>query len=217
MEHRQNSAVFRWVVVGVFLFLCLMGASCSKRNSDKEDAGNNSRDGKPTRSLPRAAFHGDIREVQLHISTGTDINVRDEGGSTALHWAAGTGYRDIVELLVANGADVNAKDNSGTTPLQAAASGKRDIVEFLIAKGSDVNAKGHLGWTALHFSRRPEVAELLIAKGAHVNAPDENGLLPIHVAAKEDRRTIVERDCCNWQSQDLISCQTSENLGYSGS
>ena len=79
----------------------------------------------PTAKAPDISFHGAammgmIELVKQHIASGTDVNAKDDSGSTPLHRAALNGRKETVELLIANGAEVNAKDNLGWTPLDLA-------------------------------------------------------------------------------------------------
>jgi ankyrin repeat protein len=79
----------------------------------------------PTAKAPDISFHGAammgmIELVKQHIASGTDVNAKDDSGSTPLHRAALNGRKETVELLIANGAEVNAKDNLGWTPLDFA-------------------------------------------------------------------------------------------------
>ncbi|MCK4789146.1 MAG: ankyrin repeat domain-containing protein, partial [Desulfobacteraceae bacterium] len=64
---------------------------------------------KPTKSLHHAALFGHIDQVQLLISSGSDVNAKEKLNQTPLHWSAITGKRKVVELLLSKGADVNAK------------------------------------------------------------------------------------------------------------
>ena len=74
----------------------------------------------PDISISEAALNENIEAVKQHIAAGTDVNARDNGGSTPLHQAAINGHKEIAELLIANGADVNAKTDAGVTPLDDA-------------------------------------------------------------------------------------------------
>jgi len=148
-----------------------------------------------------AAKNGNIEAVKQHIAAGTDVNARDNGGSTPLHQAAINGHKEIAELLIANGANVNATARVGFTSLHLAAhNGHKEIVELLIAKGADVNAKQRLNWsnggrTPLHLAAREghkEVIELLIAKGADVNAKDVEGQTPLDWAKEEKHKEIAD-------------------------
>jgi ankyrin repeat protein len=61
--------------------------------------------------------------MRLLVELGADINVKAEGGWTALHLAADGRHEVVVRLLVELGADVNVKDEYGQTALHRAASG----------------------------------------------------------------------------------------------
>ncbi len=139
-----------------------------------------------------AAKGGDLAGVQAELDKGAEVNGKDDGGWTTLHWAAWHDRKEIVELLIAKGADVNAKtDNQyGDTPLHKAAwGGQKEMAELLISKGADVNAKSNGGATPLHMAvnqGEKEIAELLIAKGADVNTKTDDGDAPLDLAAKRE-------------------------------
>ena len=73
-------------------------------------------------SLFTAAMEGDLKKANamLKNSPGLVFSRDSSYGSTALHWAAGKGRKEIVELLLANGADVNAKNDGGESSLEVA-------------------------------------------------------------------------------------------------
>jgi ankyrin repeat protein len=119
----------------------------------------------PDISIHKAAGAGNIEAVKQHLAAGTDVNAKEEDGSTPLHQAAWEGHKEIAELLITKGADVSAKDEDGWTPLHYAADyGHKEIVELLIAKGADVNAKNGSGETPLDWAK-VEIAELLRKHG----------------------------------------------------
>ena len=102
----------------------------------------------PDISISEAALNENIEAVKQHIAAGTDVNARDNGGSTPLHQAAINGHKEIAELLIANGADVNAKTKStGKTPLDYAVMGKKTDIADLLRKhggktGKELKAEG---------------------------------------------------------------------------
>ena len=102
----------------------------------------------PDISISEAALNENIEAVKQHIAAGTDVNARDNGGSTPLHQAAINGHKEIAELLIANGADVNAKTKStGKTPLDYAVMGKKTDIADLLRKhggktGGELEAEG---------------------------------------------------------------------------
>ena len=71
----------------------------------------------PSVDIFEAAWSGDIEAVKQHLAAGTDVNAKDIGGLTPLHYGASHNKKEIVGLLIANGANVNARDNKGRTPL----------------------------------------------------------------------------------------------------
>ena len=101
----------------------------------------------PDISISEAALNENIEAVKQHIAAGTDVNARDNGGSTPLHQAAINGHKEIAELLIANGADVNAKTDAGVTPLDDAIGRKHSETADLLRKhgaktGEELKAEG---------------------------------------------------------------------------
>ena len=72
------------------------------------------------KSILGASKTGNIKLVEKHLSDGSDVNTKDGGERTALHWAALKGHKEVAELLIAKGSDVNARDIFYKTPLDKA-------------------------------------------------------------------------------------------------
>ena len=138
-------------------------------------------------ALPRQSRLGNTDVVTMLLSTGADVNTRDENwmGATALSGAAQFGHIEILRMLMEAGADVNARDNEGRTALMSASeNGHTDIVEMLINEGVDVNACDNKGWTALMVASNPmsiarcgsaDLVRMLIEAGADINARNKRG------------------------------------------
>ena len=71
----------------------------------------------PDISMNQAVYEGNIEIINQHLSFGADINTKDAGGWSPLHWAVGEGHEKIIKLLLAKKADVNAIDQTGKTAL----------------------------------------------------------------------------------------------------
>ena len=71
---------------------------------------------------------------KLLLENGANPNLKDSGGSTALHSAVFYRKPKICALLLEYGADVNAKNENGTTPLDRAVDNKdRETIKILKA------------------------------------------------------------------------------------
>ena len=68
-----------------------------------------------------ALFHAQGRPmIDLLVTHGADLELRDNGGRTALFWNAILGNTKTVRDLIAVGADVTVRDNHGNTAIAAA-------------------------------------------------------------------------------------------------
>jgi ankyrin repeat protein len=86
----------------------------------------------------------DSEIIELLINTGTNFNLNDDLGCSAIFLLAWYGYDAHVEpyikLLQSNGADMNVKNNYGKTPLDYAIEGGRlEVVKALIRVGAKIN------------------------------------------------------------------------------
>ena len=124
-----------------------------------------------------AAAHGCPGAVELLISKGMEVHIRNDNAETALHRAVEHGCRRVAEKLLAHGADVNAVVNSqprgvgggwhalmelsGGTPLHYAAfEGSMEMAKLLIDHGADLAAKDYHGQTPADVAETRESHEL---------------------------------------------------------
>lgn len=76
----------------------------------------------PSRNAMRVAtIHAAVASRSLEVveavlAAGADVNVRQQGGYTALHEAVRNGSHEIEALLLAHGADAGALDEEGRSP-----------------------------------------------------------------------------------------------------
>ncbi len=100
-------------------------------------------------------------------------------GTTALHWAAGTGNQPLAALLIELGAAVDQPDRHGNTPLKRAAHmGQAELVDWLLAQGADPGRPASNGQTPLHVAvirGGKAVADAMLAAGADPGLADGQG------------------------------------------
>ena len=127
--------LLRWVLL---LSCCIAGGLVAARLTKRKHGDNKEAENHPVipaeklKALIDAAKNGYLADVQAHLDAGVDVNAKDNGGQTPLHYATRYGHKEIAELLIANGADVNAKDELEETPLDFA---DGEIADFLRIHG----------------------------------------------------------------------------------
>ena len=114
-----------------------------------------------------AVENNNIEEVKQALANGTNVDVQNKYGDTALIKATDMGHFEIVKLLLENNALVNKENNDDLTALmKAAIRGHSKIVKSLLTSGADVNHSDLLGYTALMGAAsggHSKVVELLLA------------------------------------------------------
>ena len=125
--------------------------------------------------------------LQAMVRDGADVNARDEGENTPLHWAKD---KAVAQVLIQAGADVNVRNKGGQTPLH----GKRDkdVVQALITAGADVNARDKDGETPLHHANDRAVAQALLDAGANPNIKNNAGKTALQIAKEEKKDAIIK-------------------------
>lgn len=110
----------------------------------------------PQRSLHEAAYMGDVALIQAHIAAGSDLNQKDDFGSTPLIVATTFGKTEVARQLIKAGADLNATGADGGTALHGAAFYCRtEIVQALLRNGADPHVRNLFGSTALESVAAP--------------------------------------------------------------
>ena len=112
----------------------------------------------PDISMNQAVYEGNIEIINQHLSFGADINTKDAGGWSPLHWAVGEGHEKIIKLLLAKKADVNAIDQTGKTPLDyALLNKKKETAELLRVHGAKTAKELKKNEIEGHEKKAPEV------------------------------------------------------------
>jgi CubicO group peptidase (beta-lactamase class C family) len=107
-------------------------------------------------TLPIAVLTGDLEAIQRHIVLGSDLNQRDDFGSTPLVIASVFDKPDVAEALLAAGADPTLVDANGSNALHIAAFlGRRSVVRALLDAGADRYLRSATGSTAYDYAAAP--------------------------------------------------------------
>jgi len=120
---------------------------------------------------------GNLKNIQILVNQGCDVNVIDDYHRTPLLYAISQqNWTKTVPFLIENGADVNVSDPFGDTPIiLACRKGNLTLLNQLLQSKKTINfdAVNELGMTALHevvMNRSLECLKALVENGANVNA-----------------------------------------------
>lgn len=138
--------------------------------------------------LISAAARGELDVVNLLLSRGVDVNVKDNRGYTALAHALEARYEEVEEALLNRPElDPNVGGLLGRPVLLAYVwRDNQKATERLLALGANVNLQDGDGDTALHGAAETgnvEIMRMLLDKGANPNARNKQGGTPLMWAA----------------------------------
>ncbi len=132
------------LTTAILVAIMITVACCGNQDNASKEQGQTPQP--PGVSFHMAALQGNIDAVQQHIKAGSDMNKKDDYGSTPLIIAATFGKTEVAKALIEAGADLEITNNDGSTPLHISAFFCRtEIVKSLLDKGADKNARNHAG------------------------------------------------------------------------
>jgi ankyrin repeat protein len=101
-----------------------------------------------------ASVHeGDVKNLDILLSNGYDVDAPNKSGNTPLMMAAITGDRLVVETLLSHGADPNKTNRAGATALIIASKyGYEHMVDMLLQSGADPLVETKKGYKASLFA-----------------------------------------------------------------
>lgn len=149
------------------------------------------------KDLLGAASDADLERVRSILAAGTDPNVTDEEGWTALMWAAQYNETEIGRALIEAGADLNLveQSNEETALTVALYNGSLDMVELLLEEGANPDLQDSSGWTPLMTAASGgdmESTKLLLEAGANPLKYDEEGYTAGEYALEYGYEDIAE-------------------------
>ena len=160
--------------------------------------------------------------LQKMLLLGSDPNIKDSNGWTALHYAAQNGDFESVQILIDKKADINAFSNNGRTPLHLAAKmNRKNIVRYLLDKILEkykgdsqkyINTKDEHGCTPIHLAAKEgnkECLEILLSKGADLYVTDICGWNILHYASFHAKKDTIRFICKYDADYDIL--QNSKN------
>lgn len=121
-----------------------------------------------------------------------ELNVLDNGGNSALSYAAKNGIYKAVNELLLGGADPNFHDYRHVPLIEATNSQNIDIVESILKHGAHVNATEKTsGNSSLHsaiLTKKHRIIKLLLDHGADFDLPNFKKQTPMHLAIETTKR-----------------------------
>ena len=140
------------VYATTFLSLVACNGGQDKQNNNAAGTGTQT----PVTDIHTATYMGDINTVRQHIEANTDLDKKDDYGSTPLIIATTFGRTEVAELLIEGGADLNVTNNDGSTALHSAAFLCRtEIVRMLLDAGAEKSIRNNFGSTAVESVSAP--------------------------------------------------------------
>ncbi|WP_430813502.1 ankyrin repeat domain-containing protein [Carboxylicivirga sp. RSCT41] len=115
----------------IIMCACGSNAQTEKQTQQEPEASN-------VMDIHAAAFMGDVNAIKYHIKAGTDLNKKDQYGSTPLITASTFNKIEVAKALIEGKADLNVTNYNGATALHVAAFLCRtEIVTCLLKHGAD--------------------------------------------------------------------------------
>ncbi|MGM0589666.1 MAG: ankyrin repeat domain-containing protein [Bacteroidota bacterium] len=139
--------------------------------------------------LIRAAWQGDLTQIDYWIRKGAYINQADHAGMTVVMHAASQCQEDAFRMLVQHGADLRGKDVAQRSVLHHAARGNcSSILRFLVRHGNvldgaDKSEQTPLMWAVMN--RHSESVRLLLDLGAQPDLKDHQGRTALYIAVQQ--------------------------------
>ena len=141
-------------------------------------------------ALHVAAYHGQMKSLEMLVELGADIEKKDDSTRTALFMASWQNHADVVKWLLDRDADSDPITSSNFTPLFVASkNGYVDPIRILLEAHAKIEHRDEKGLTSLAVAARfgkVAAVKLLIDYNAKVNAQDQSGNIALIHAIQEN-------------------------------
>lgn len=148
-----------------------------------------------TTALEHAVRNANREMVQLLLSSGAKVNLKNPSAETVLMMFDSDATSDLMWDLINAGAKVNLKDDGGNTALmQAATADNLEALKVLLDAGAEINTKNKSGRTALMLAASEghvNIVRTLVLAGADINVTDEDKMNALAHAADNDHAAVV--------------------------
>ena len=150
-------------------------------------------------ALHYAAFHGDIKIIQLLIDNGADINIKTDTGISVVHYGSqGNQPNTLIYFHLKYSMPVNEPDGAGSTPLHwAAYLGSEFSLSYLLNyqwnHPININVQDLKGYTPLHltvFKKEAKIAKRLLQKGASTHIREHSNKTVLQFAHDKQAYSI---------------------------
>ncbi|MCP4725914.1 MAG: DUF3471 domain-containing protein [bacterium] len=147
--------------------------------------------------IVEAAKNGDLRTVRSILEQDpSKLDVQNQEGYTALHWACIRGHWDVAGYLIGEGADLNVVGGDGGTQINwAVHHDDVEIVKLLIEKGAKLNIRNQWGMTELHtaiWRGCINVVEYLLDHGSDPMIKTNEGWTAMHYAHRSGHDNVID-------------------------
>ena len=147
-------------------------------------------------ALHCAAEAGRCESIRFLLSSGMNVDLRDDFGRTPLHCATDQRHMLATELLLDMGADPNTRDHAGIMVVHdGAQTGDERLMRRLLRdKRVDILATTVRGKTALHCAAEgghAKIVRMLLDVCVGIDATFVGGYTALHLAARWGREDVV--------------------------
>jgi hypothetical protein len=148
-----------------------------------------------TTALEHAVRNGNREMIQLLISAGANVNLRNTGGQTVLMMLGEEATADLVWDLINAGAKVNQKDSEGNTPLiEAAGFNNIEALRTLLDAGAEIAVANEDGETPLMMAASAGLVNnvrALVLAGADINQRDSDNKSALSLAIENSHTAVI--------------------------